>query len=161
MKKLTILISILLIVVLSVLLVACNGVSVKMRGVRIGCYRSETQYKISLSCESFDGTAEYTIKTDKEHAQNIHFDIDVQEGKLTVEVLDSDGNVKAAGVYEAGKPIEGDHYYGLTEYGKHKINVTAEGFKGSYCFDWEREYDYSIPVDDWLEASSIFKAFSR
>ena len=136
MKKLAVIVPILL---LSLIFVSC--VSTVFTGTATMCVRSETEYKVSLSCETFNGSATYKIKTDEDHAKNIHYEITVEEGTLTVEIQDNDGNQLYKDVFTPTERPDGDNYYGVS-YGKYKIKVIADGFKGSYLFDWSTEYDY-------------------
>ena len=138
MKKLAIIVPILL---LALIFVSCST-SVTFTGVRTMCVRSETKYKVSLSCETFNGTATYNIKTDEDHAKSIHYDINVEDGTLTVEIEDNKGEQLYKDVFTPGAEPHEYHYYGLTDYGKYKIKITADGFKGSYAFDWSEVYDY-------------------
>ena len=138
MKKLAIIVPILL---LALIFVSCST-SVTFTGVRTMCVRSETKYKVSLSCETFNGTATYKIKTDEDHARAIHYDINVEDGTLTVEIEDNKGEQLYKDVFTPGVFEDKKHRYSLDDYGKYKIKITADGFKGSYAFDWSQVYDY-------------------
>lgn len=141
MKKLIIVISILLI---AVLFVACNATSVRFTGKRVGCVRSENEKDFSLSCESFNGTATYTITLSEETGNIIEYAIEYQEGKLTIEFINPKNEVLYTREVERNiKDIQG--IYNAKDfaalYGKCKIKITAENFKGSYKFNWDNVPD--------------------
>lgn len=137
MKKLAVVLSVLL---LAIIFVSC-ATSATFTGTRIGCVSNQESYKVSLSCHSFNGTATYKIKTDEDHARNIHYDITVEEGTLIVEIQDNDGNQLYKDTFTPDSQPEQNHCYGVG-YGKYKIMLTADEFRGSYVFDWSTEYDY-------------------
>ena len=142
MKKLTILISVLL---LAVVFVSCTTTSVSFKGTRVGCVRTEGKYNFSLSCESFDGEAVYTINLDEEHGRIVGWDVTVWEGTLELECRDSKDHLVATRSYSvpeystepSAKYYDQASFY--EEYGKCKIKIIAKGFKGDYSFNWDKE----------------------
>ena len=142
MKKLTIIISVLL---LAVVFVSCTTTSVSFKGTRVGCVRTEGKYNFSLSCESFDGEAVYTINLDEEHGKIVGWNVTVWEGTLKIECRDSKDNLVATRSYyipEYYSNEPGVMFYdqaSFEEYGKCKIKIVAEGFKGDYSFNWDKE----------------------
>ena len=144
MKKLIIAISILLI---AVLFVACNATSVRFTGTRVGCVRSEQDTNFSLSCESFNGTATYSITLTKDTGYIIDYDLVVEKGTLKLEFIDDKGKVQWEFAYEPlfnGKKHEVDYQQFAFKdkdneptYGRFKIKITATDFKGNYSFDWD------------------------
>ncbi len=141
MKKLTILISVLL---LAVVFVSCTTTSVSFKGTRVGCVRTEGKYNFSLSCESFDGEAVYTINLDEEHGSIVGWDVTVWEGTLKMECRDSNDHLVAIRSYSVPEysTAPSAKFYdqaSILEYGKCKIKIVAEGFKGEYSFNWDKE----------------------
>ena len=94
-----------------------------------------TSTSISFSCQKCDGVIIYSINVKEENEKAISCNLDLSSGALTIVVKDSEG----VELYNNSLNESVNYDIPLESYGKHRIELTHNEFKGSYRLSWAKK----------------------
>ena len=131
MKYLKVLLPILLIPTLT----GCGGSMLDdSKCTSFGAVSSVTSTAISYSVQKADGTLVYSINVKESHALEIKASVELDKGAITVGLKNKDGEEKYKEII-----IETTNFsIPIETYGKYKITVICDDFKGKFAFSWSK-----------------------
>lgn len=103
--------------------------------VRVGFIGSQVGNRMAFDYELFSGQEQKTLNLDRGQTLDLNFDVQVERGSLTLQLIDKDGAVSWEESFEddsAGSvdlEIDGDGFY--------RISVSGQKTEGGFDIDWE------------------------
>lgn len=115
------------ILLMLVVLASCSGGS---RVITFGDIEI-TENDMRGNYSSFTGNYYKNVKLEEGETLTVTFSVNTEKGKLTAEVLNTDG--KKVAVVEPGETVE------IDEPGKYKLQAEGEKHKGNFTLSWTIE----------------------
>ncbi len=123
---------ILSIIIIASVLSACSSSTTK-----VGCVCMDSSNELDCQYKLFDGREIKNIDMDAGEVLQVHYEVEVESGRLSLILQDAAGEV----VLERAMPStsEDDLTYTATEDGRYRLIIEGLDTKGSYLVNWSLE----------------------
>ena len=117
-------------------LIGCGGGTtlIQSTSISVGQVSTTKSDYISYSCVKCDGTLTYRLTVKESQALEIKSTAKIEKGALTVTLI----NAKDEEKYKQIIVEDLNYIIPLEEYGKYKISVVCDDFKGNFTFSWSK-----------------------
>jgi hypothetical protein len=103
--------------------------------VRVGFVGSQFGNRMDFDYDLFSGQEQKTLNLDQDQVLDLNFDIQVDDGSLTLQLIDEDGNVSWEESFLDDS--SGSVDLQIDDDGLYEISINGQKTKGGFEIDWE------------------------